>query len=317
MRIAKDITKLIGDTPLVQLNKVTEGAGARIVAKLESFNPSSSVKDRLGIAMIEAAELEGVIEPGKSVIIEPTSGNTGIALAMVAAARGYELILTMPDTFSTERRVVLRAYGAKLVLTPGNEMMEGAVKEAEALAAKIPNSFVPQQFENPANPAIHRETTALEIWRDTDGEVDYVVGGVGTGGTITGVAQVLNEKKPGFKAIAIEPVESPVISGGSPGRHKIQGIGAGFIPDVLETGLLAGVIQVSSDESIEMARRLAVEEGILSGISSGAAVVGALRVAEEPEAQGKLIVTILPDFGERYLTTTLFETLQYAGSDEL
>ncbi len=317
MRIAKDITKLIGDTPLVQLNKVTEGAGARIVAKLESFNPSSSVKDRLGIAMIEAAELEGIIEPGKSVIIEPTSGNTGIALAMVAAARGYELILTMPDTFSTERRVVLRAYGAKLVLTPGNEMMEGAVKEAEALAAKIPNSFVPQQFENPANPAIHRETTALEIWRDTDGEVDYVVGGVGTGGTITGVAQVLNEKKPGFKAIAIEPVESPVISGGSPGRHKIQGIGAGFIPDVLETGLLAGVIQVSSDESIEMARRLAVEEGILSGISSGAAVVGALRVAEEPEAQGKLIVTILPDFGERYLTTTLFETLQYAGSDEI
>ncbi|MEE8314485.1 MAG: cysteine synthase A [Myxococcota bacterium] len=316
MRIAKDITKLIGDTPLVQLNKVTEGAGARIVAKLESFNPSSSVKDRLGIAMIEAAELEGVIEPGKSVIIEPTSGNTGIALAMVAAARGYELILTMPDTFSTERRVVLRAYGAKLVLTPGNEMMGGAVKEAEALAAKIPNSFIPQQFKNPANPAIHRETTALEIWRDTDGEVDYVVSGVGTGGTITGIAQVLNQKKPGFKAIAIEPVESPVISGGSAGRHKIQGIGAGFIPDVLETGLLAGVIQVSSDESIEMARRLAVEEGILSGISSGAAVVGALRVAEEPEAQGKLIVTILPDFGERYLTTTLFETLQYDGSDE-
>ncbi len=317
MRIAKDITKLIGDTPLVQLNKVTEGAGARIVAKLESFNPSSSVKDRLGIAMIEAAELEGVIEPGKSVIIEPTSGNTGIALAMVAAARGYELILTMPDTFSTARRVVLRAYGAKLVLTPGNEMMGGAVKEAEALAAKIPNSFIPQQFKNPANPAIHRETTALEIWRDTDGEVDYVVSGVGTGGTITGIAQVLNQKKPGFKAIAIEPVESPVISGGSAGRHKIQGIGAGFIPDVLETGLLAGVIQVSSDESIEMARRLAVEEGILSGISSGAAVVGALRVAEEPEAQGKLIVTILPDFGERYLTTTLFETLQYDGSDEI
>jgi cysteine synthase A len=316
MRIAKDITKLIGDTPLVQLNKVTAGAGARIVAKLESFNPSSSVKDRLGIAMIEAAELEGIIEPGKSVIIEPTSGNTGIALAMVAAARGYELILTMPDTFSTERRVVLRAYGAKLVLTPGNEMMGGAVKEAEALAAKIPNSFIPQQFKNPANPAIHRETTALEIWRDTDGEVDYVVSGVGTGGTITGIAEVLNQKKPGFKAIAIEPVESPVISGGSAGRHKIQGIGAGFIPDVLETGLLAGVIQVSSDESIEMARRLAVEEGILSGISSGAAVVGALRVAEEPEAQGKLIVTILPDFGERYLTTTLFETLQYDGSDE-
>jgi cysteine synthase A len=317
MNIATDITKLIGGTPLVRLNKVAAGAKARIVAKLESFNPANSVKDRLGIAMIEAAEREGAIEPGKSVIIEPTSGNTGIALAMVAAAKGYELILTMPDTFSLERRVVLRAYGAKLVLTPGADAMPGAVKEAENLAARIPNSFIPQQFKNPANPAIHRETTALEIWRDTDGEVDYVVGGVGTGGTITGVAQVLNAKKPGFKAIAVEPVESPVISGGSAGKHKIQGIGAGFVPDVLETDLLAGVIQVSSDESIEMARRLALEEGILSGISSGAAAVAALRVAEEPEAEGKLIVTVLPDFGERYLTTTLFEALQYDGSDEV
>ena len=317
MKIAADITKLIGGTPLVRLNKVTAGAKARIVAKLESFNPANSVKDRLGIAMIEAAEREGSIEPGKSVIIEPTSGNTGIALAMVAAAKGYELILTMPDTFSRERRVVLRAYGAKLVLTPGADAMPGAVKEAENLAARIPNSFIPQQFKNPANPAIHRETTALEIWRDTDGEVDYVVSGVGTGGTVTGVAQVLSAKKPGVKAIAVEPVESPVISGGSAGKHKIQGIGAGFIPDVLETDLLAGVIQVSSDESIEMARRLASEEGILSGISSGAAVVAALRVAEEPEAEGKLIVTVLPDFGERYLTTVLFEALQYDGSDEV
>ncbi len=317
MRIAADITKLIGETPLVELSRVTDGAKARIVAKLESRNPANSVKDRLGIAMIEAAEREGTIEPGKSVIIEPTSGNTGIALAMVAAAKGYDLVLTMPDTYSLERRVVLRAYGAKLVLTPGSEMMGGALKEAERLAAKIPNSFVPQQFTNPANPAIHRETTALEIWRDTDGEVDYVVAGIGTGGTITGVAQVLSEKKPGFKAIGVEPAESPVISGGRPGKHKIQGIGAGFVPDVLEVELLAEVIQVTTEESIEMARRLALEEGILSGISSGAAVVAALRVAEKPEAEGKLIVTVLPDSGERYLTTVLFETLQYDGSDEV
>ncbi|MEE9281411.1 MAG: cysteine synthase A [Myxococcota bacterium] len=317
MRIAKDITKLIGDTPLVDLTRVTDAAKARIVAKLESHNPSNSVKDRLGIAMIEAAEREGIIEPGKSVIIEPTSGNTGIALAMVAAAKGYDLVLTMPDTYSLERRVVLRAYGAKLVLTPGSEMMGGALKEAERLAAKIPDSFIPQQFTNPANPAIHRETTALEIWRDTDGEVDYVVAGVGTGGTITGVAQVLSEKKPGFKAIGVEPAESPVISGGRPGKHKIQGIGAGFVPEVLDVELLAEVIQVTTEESIEMARRLALEEGILSGISSGAAVVAALLIAEQPEAEGKLIVTILPDFGERYLTTALFDTLQYDGSDEV
>jgi cysteine synthase A len=317
MRIASDISKLIGNTPLIQINRIGQGLGGRIVGKLESFNPSASVKDRIGVSMIDAAEAQGLIQRGKTTLIEPTSGNTGIALAMVAAARGYPLILTMPETMSRERRAVLRAYGAKLVLTPGAEGMPGAVKAAEQLAARIPGSFVPQQFKNPANPEVHRQTTALEIWNDTDGQVDYVISGVGTGGTITGVAQVIKPKKPSFKVIAVEPTESPVLSGGKPGKHKIQGIGAGFVPEVLETKLIDEVITVSSDESIEMARRLASEEGLLSGISSGAAMCAAVTVARRPEARGKLIVCVLPSFGERYLSTALFEHLQYEGSDEV
>ena len=300
-RIYEDITKTIGHTPLVRLNRVTEGLEATVLAKLESFNPLSSVKDRIGVSMIDAAERDGFIKED-TIILEPTSGNTGIALAFVCAARGYKLVLTMPDTMSVERRSLLKALGAELILTPGAEGMPGAVRRAEEMAAEDPRYFIPQQFKNPANPAIHRQTTAREIWEDTDGQVDMVVAGVGTGGTITGVAEVIKPLKSGFKAIAVEPTASPVLSGGQPGPHKIQGIGAGFVPDVLRLELVDEVIQVANEDAAQMARRLAQEEGLLVGISSGAAAHAALQVAGRPGSKGKLIVVILPDTGERYLS---------------
>jgi cysteine synthase A len=309
MKVASNVTELIGNTPLVRLNRLTEGAVAEVVVKLEFYNPAKSVKDRIGLSMIDAAEKSGLLTKGKT-IVEPTSGNTGIALAMVAAAKGYKCVLTMPETMSKERRMLLRAYGAELILTPGPEGMGGAIRRAEELAATDPAKyFIPQQFNNPANPEIHRTTTAEEIWRDTDGKADFLVAGVGTGGTITGVGEVLKSRKPSFRVVAVEPDASPVLSGGAKGPHKIQGIGAGFIPAVLNTKIYDEIIRVTDDNSMDTARRMATQEGILVGISSGAATWAALQVARRPENAGKLIVVIIPSFGERYLSSALFAHL--------
>ncbi|MBW2313633.1 MAG: cysteine synthase A [Deltaproteobacteria bacterium] len=317
MKVAQNITELIGRTPLVQLNRVTDGVGPRILAKLESQNPANSVKDRIGLAMIEAAEREGAIKPGKTILVEPTSGNTGIALAFVAAVKGYDCILTMPESMSPERRAVLRAFGAKLVLTDPAKGMKGALERANEIADEVDESYMPQQFRNPANPEVHRNTTAVELWEDTDGEIDALVAGVGTGGTITGVAQAIKEKKPSFRAVAVEPEDSPVLSGGSPGKHMIQGIGAGFVPDVLDMDIVDDIVIVGNEESFDMARRLAQEEGILCGISSGANVAAAVKYAKGAGKDLGTIVAVIPSFGERYIQTKLFEPYRYEGSDDV